>query len=511
MSTKVATPLAHRKRRHSAIDRSAIDLTGSDDSKHSGHKTATNGAVAASGNISDVAPRAENGTSSHATRKLEDENDDSGEGESEYEDIVDAAELEPWRPLIEGEGVDSQTASRLRSTLLHVGPEKFLHDALTAAAIPPYILGTAFGLDPALFDQLGENRYMHVLGQIVVRSYYKRRKLPQYNTIDDVAALLRNSKNIMVITGAGISTSLGIPDFRSKTTGFYSKLLERGINEPEEVFDIHEFDYDPRTFYQLAADLLPDHKHYSPTHGFIRLLQDKGKLQTNYTQNIDNLEELAGIDKHRLIQCHGSFAGATCRKCGHKVKGTEIFPDVRAKRVSRCQRCKADIAAQAAAPKAKKAKKRTPTPYGGRSDSDDDDDIPEPGVMKPDITFFGEQLPEDFFDRFTERDVKTIDLVLVIGTSLKVAPVSEMPDFIPHHVPHIFISREPIEHVNFDVQLLGNCDDVVFELCRRAGWELKHRMVPKGLEVSVEAVEDFGSRWRVKRRPREDGKVDGRP
>ena len=52
--------------------------------------------------------------------------------------------------------------------------------------------------------------------------------------------------------------------------------------------------------------------------------------------------------------------------------------------------------------------------------------------MKPDITFFGEQLPDDFFTRFTEHDANTVDLVVGIGTSLKVAPVSDMPNYLPH-------------------------------------------------------------------------------
>lgn len=297
--------------------------------------------------------------------------------------------------------------------------------------MPPALLGTAFGINPVFAEQLGEDIFVRVLGSAIVRTYYKRRKLPQFNNIDDVAELLKNSRKIMVITGAGISTSLGIPDFRSKETGFYSKLRDMGFSEPEEVFDIYSFDEDPSTFYELAADIIPDLKRYSPTHAFIRLLQDKDKLLTNYTQNIDNLEELAGISQNRLIQCHGSFATATCRKCKYKVKGIDIFPDIRAKRVARCRRCIHRIKAQESL--GPKHKKRKPTP--ARSDSDDeneDDDIPQPGVMKPDITFFGEQLPDHFFTRFTDQDVDSVDLVLVIGTSLKVAPVSDMPNYLPH-------------------------------------------------------------------------------
>jgi NAD+-dependent protein deacetylase SIR2 len=79
------------------------------------------------------------------------------------------------------------------------------------------------------------------------------------------------------------------------------------------------------------------------------------------------------------------------------------------------------------------------------SDDDDDEgqyDIPQPGVMKPDITFFGEALPSHFFARLRNEDRDRVDLVIVMGTSMKVAPVSEIPQFIPPNVPQIYISRD---------------------------------------------------------------------
>lgn len=77
-------------------------------------------------------------------------------------------------------------------------------------------------------------------------------------------------------------------------------------------------------------------------------------------------------------------------------------------------------------------------------DSTDDEDyeIAVAGVMKPDITFFGEDLPETFHDRLVQHDKDLVDLVLVIGTSLKVAPVSEVSGFLPAETPQIYISRE---------------------------------------------------------------------
>lgn len=66
--------------------------------------------------------------------------------------------------------------------------------------------------------------------------------------------------------------------------------------------------------------------------------------------------------------------------------------------------------------------------------------------MKPDITFFGEDLPATFHDRLMNHDRDLVDLVLVIGTSLKVAPVSEVVGVLPHHVPQLYISREVSTH-----------------------------------------------------------------
>ena len=85
-------------------------------------------------------------------------------------------------------------------------------------------------------------------------------------------------------------------------------------------------------------------------------------------------------------------------------------------------------------------KRRAP----GDSDSDSDGayDIPDPGIMKPDITFFGEPLPNKFYSRLKGEDRDKVDLIIVIGTSMKVLPVSEIPNFVPRDVPQIYISRD---------------------------------------------------------------------
>ncbi|SMY20164.1 unnamed protein product [Zymoseptoria tritici ST99CH_1A5] len=438
------------------------------------------------------------------TRRIEDSDEEGDEDEKEYfEHILDQCEGQPY--IDDGDmGLTDADMKRLRSRLQQIGPDKFFTEAL-GNDMDPRTLGVVFGIDPSMFiEEEDEEIFLRLLGHAIFRAYYKRKKLPQYNTIDDVAALIQRSNKIMVITGAGISTSLGIPDFRSKHTGFYSKLADIGYSEPEEVFDIHNFDEDPSIFYGLAGDILPDHQRISPTHAFIRLLQDNDRLQTNFTQNIDNLEALAGIDPSRLIQCHGSFATASCRKCKHQVPGTDIYPDIRAKRVPICQRCVQTLQTASLQPPPRPAKRaRSRQSSVSDNDSDQDDDIPTPGVLKPDITFFGEALPDVFFTRFTTIDAPTTDLVLILGTSLQVAPVSDMPNFLPHGVPHVYVSRERLRHVAVDVQLLGDCDVVVGELCKRLGWSLEGM---KGLVATGEKAE---GKVEVVKRVGEDGVEEG--
>lgn len=231
-----------------------------------------------------------------------------------------------------------------------------------------------------------ETSLLELLGFALYREMNLRQRLEQYSTIEDVAELLLTCKNIMVITGAGISTSLGIPDFRSKNTGFYSKLIEKGFEDPESVFTLEEFDHDPSRFYSLAGDLIPDLNRWSPTHQFLRVLQDKQKLLRNYTQNIDNVESYAGLDPEKVVHCHGSWKTASCRKCKHRVPGEELFPYLKRNEVARCKVCPASLSAPGM-----KRKRSQQTNMNGKArkkgDFDDDSDdeqyeIPEPGVMK---------------------------------------------------------------------------------------------------------------------------------
>ena len=147
---------------------------------------------------------------------------------------------------------------------------------------------------------------------------HTRLRLPQYSTLSDAVNLLLQSTNILVLTGAGISTSAGILDFRG-ADGIFS-------SEPEDAFHISTFLSDPKKFYKLFARLLPaSNITPTPTHAFIRLLELKGKLLRNYTQNIDQLECEAGIAASKVVNCHGTITPGVCVMCGHVFKSKKKF------------------------------------------------------------------------------------------------------------------------------------------------------------------------------------------
>ncbi|XP_030012117.1 NAD-dependent protein deacetylase sirtuin-1 [Sphaeramia orbicularis] len=259
----------------------------------------------------------------------------------------------------------------------------------------------------------------------------KRKKRKDINTLEDVVRLLHESKRILVLTGAGVSVSCGIPDFRSRD-GIYARLAVDfpDLPDPQAMFDIEYFRRDPRPFFKFAKEIYPGQFQPSPCHRFISMLDKQGKLLRNYTQNIDTLEQVAGVQ--RIIQCHGSFATASCLICKYKVDCEAIREDIFNQVVPHCPRCQ---------------------------------DIPL-AIMKPDIVFFGENLPE-MFHRAMKQDKDEVDLLIVIGSSLKVRPVALIPNSIPHEVPQVLINREQLPHLNFDVELLGDCDVIVNELCHR--------------------------------------------
>jgi NAD-dependent deacetylase sirtuin 2 len=272
-----------------------------------------------------------------------------------------------------------------------------------------------------------------------------------------IAEYLPKCKKIIVLVGAGISVNAGIPDWRSPGTGLYDNLQQYGLQFAEAMFDLRYFAQQPEPFYDLCKGLWPG--QYKPTtaHFFISLLHQKGLLQRCFTQNIDSLETCAGLPADKVVAAHGNFDSATCIATQEKVPVEELQDAVMA---------------------GKDACRALNEKYGG--------------YVKPDIVFFGEELPQRFAE-LSKSDFAECDLLLVLGTSLKVHPVAGLVRKVGHTVPRLLVNRERVGEdtggvlsptrmtsssgFQFDcpgtrdVFCEGDCDAGVSELVKLLGWE----------------------------------------
>uniref|UniRef100_A0A0P4WAB1 NAD-dependent protein deacetylase n=1 Tax=Scylla olivacea TaxID=85551 RepID=A0A0P4WAB1_SCYOL len=269
--------------------------------------------------------------------------------------------------------------------------------------------------------------------------------------IESVASYIKQqASNILVMVGAGMSTPSGIPDFRSPGTGLYDNLQKYDLPYPEAIFDIHYFMMDPRPFFTLAQDLYPG-VNYKPNiaHHFLRLLHEEGKLQMVYTQNIDGLERLAGIPEEKLVEAHGSFATASCTLCGRRHDSGRVKKAI----------VEGDVPVMCEAAKCK-------------------------GKVKPDIVFFGENLPSVFWDYHLQ--VPFTDLLLVMGTSLEVYPFAKIADEVGRKTPRVLINLSAVGSFGSrdnDTVLGGDLVQTVEELTKALGWEEKLRALEKNYSL----------------------------
>ncbi|KAK3914061.1 NAD-dependent protein deacetylase sirtuin-1 [Frankliniella fusca] len=335
-----------------------------------------------------------------------------------------------------------------------VGPMSWVQRQMLTGVKPREILNH-FGADPTdiPIDMDDMTLWKIIVNMMSVPP--RRPKLRNVNTLQDVVGLIKNCSRIIVLTGAGVSVSCGIPDFRSRD-GIYSRLAVDfpDLPDPQAMFDINYFSQDPRPFFKFAREIYPGQFKPSLCHRFIKKIEDHGKLLRNYSQNIDTLEHVAGIKN--VIECHGSFSNASCTRCKHKVTAEEIREDIMQQKIPLCPKCfHSGMSESCSAP-------GSTTDYSLLFNK---------GIMKPDIVFFGEGLPEAFHDAMA-ADKDNCDLLIVIGSSLKVRPVALIPNSIPAHVPQILINREPLPHLRFDIELLGDGDVIINQLCHllNEGW-----------------------------------------
>ncbi|KAF4587339.1 SIR2 family histone deacetylase [Ophiocordyceps camponoti-floridani] len=270
-------------------------------------------------------------------------------------------------------------------------------------------------------------------------------------TLKAVASYINSPprKRVVVLTGAGISTAAGIPDFRSPKTGLYSNLARLDLPHAEAVFDISYFRRRPEPFYALAKELYPGKFHPTVSHAFIALLAKKGLLQMLFTQNIDCLERAAGVPADKIVEAHGSFATQRCIDC------KETFPD------DEMRECVVDG--------------KIPRCCCG-------------GLVKPDIIFFGESLPRHF-DKNTFH-VATADMVLILGTSLSVYPFAGLPEMTTEGKPRVLFNLERVGRIGSradDVVEIGSCDDGTRKLADALGWRDELEGLWKGVVGEEEA------------------------
>jgi NAD-dependent deacetylase len=197
----------------------------------------------------------------------------------------------------------------------------------------------------------------------------------------ELAALIVERQPCVVLTGAGISTESGIPDFRSPD-GIWAEV------DPFEVASIQAFRRDPERvwgFYRQRIGLLRDAEP-NAGHRAIAALEERGLVRAVVTQNIDTLHSRAG--SRDVVEVHGSIRTAECLRCHFVEDAGAVLAQLQTEAVPLCRHC-------------------------GE-------------VLKPGVTMFGELLPPGAIERATEL-ARGARLLLVVGSTLEVWPVAGLP------------------------------------------------------------------------------------
>ena len=184
------------------------------------------------------------------------------------------------------------------------GPFSWVQRQMSSGADPRELLKDMLSCDAVIPENLGQLTLWKIILNMICEPP-RRKKLGHVNTLRDVVDLIKTSRKIIVLTGAGVSVSCGIPDFRSRD-GVYARLAVDfpDLPDPQAMFDIHYFRKDPRPFFKFAREIYPGQFEPSPCHKFIRCVEKQGKLLRNYTQNIDTLEQVIFSVKMQLTVCY---------------------------------------------------------------------------------------------------------------------------------------------------------------------------------------------------------------
>jgi NAD-dependent deacetylase len=202
------------------------------------------------------------------------------------------------------------------------------------------------------------------------------------------AGLIREAKNILVFSGAGLSTESGIPDFRSPGglwekydwTEFYFQKFLSDEKAREKYWAMSS------EFYGMMKNVFPNRAHRA-----IKQIEDAGKLLAIVTQNVDHLHHKAGNSPHKIIEIHGTAFTVSCLSCRKGYEREEIENRIKSGvKIPLCDDCS--------------------------------------GILKPDTVSFGQAMPEDKMAE-SFRCAEECDLCIVLGSSLVVYPAASIPDY----------------------------------------------------------------------------------
>ncbi|MDP2439584.1 MAG: Sir2 family NAD-dependent protein deacetylase [archaeon] len=278
-------------------------------------------------------------------------------------------------------------------------------------------------------------------------------------------------KSVAVLTGAGISTAAGIPDFRS-AGGMYEQLRpelltasaeqrEAMAQEPTLVVDWELFSVNQLPYLEVRRPFIlgTAEGKWRPTlgHFFLRLLEDRGLLRRLYSQNIDGLDHALGLPPERLVKVHGSLASISCEFCASACPSSEFCTALRSS--------VRDIY-ETGDPSAPALSSPIPCPSCGRNG------------LKPDTVLFGRQLPAAYFAAVAADFPAPVDLLLCVGTSLTVHPAAALVTKVAPSTLRLVVNQAPVgRHLGLsftegssDLLLQGDCDSSFLALSSALGW-----------------------------------------
>ncbi len=228
-----------------------------------------------------------------------------------------------------------------------------------------------------------------------------------------------SSRETVVLTGAGISTPSGIPDFRSPGSGLWQDI------DPARVISLSAFHRDPAVFYEWLHPLAVRLQTAAPNpaHTALARLEGMRLIKAVMTQNIDGLHQKAGSQE--VLELHGTLDSMSCLQCGRRQTSQPFWkPFVESRQFPACPDCG--------------------------------------DILKPNIVFFEEMLPPDAWER-SERLCLSAGLILVMGSSLEVMPANQLPlTALRHGAKLAILNRDPTRLDNLaDCVIAANIEEIL--------------------------------------------------